>query len=148
MPYRPRLAGAPATLPASAHSPHVAQPPLARTTVMGPGLEKTPHRGIMEPPKISNSGDHASWKRDVANWVDFIVASSEKGEELSSKGRLRTIRTISSRLFSRLWTSWPSNRQWSLVTRLIDWSNRVSNCTRKSNETLSSLRNSVHWPCI
>ncbi len=29
---------------------------------------------------ISNWSDFASWKRDVANWVDFIIAGSEKGE--------------------------------------------------------------------
>ncbi len=58
---------------------------------MGPGLEKTPHRGIMEPPKISNSGEHAHWKRDVANSVDFIVAGSEKGEDKLFKSLRATL---------------------------------------------------------
>ncbi len=47
---------------------------------MGPGSEKYPQRGVIEPPKISNSSDLASWKRYVANWVDFIIAGSEKRE--------------------------------------------------------------------
>ncbi len=45
----------------------------------------------MEPPKISNSSDLASWKRDVANWVDFIIAWSEKGEDRICKSLRATL---------------------------------------------------------
>ncbi len=58
---------------------------------MGPGSEKSPHRGIMEPPKILNSSDLASWKRDVSNWVDFIIAGSEKGEDRIFKSLRATL---------------------------------------------------------
>ncbi len=58
---------------------------------MGPGSEKSPHPGIMEPLKISNSSDLASWKLDVANWVDFIIAGSGKREDRTFKSFRATL---------------------------------------------------------
>ncbi len=65
--------------------------PLHHTTVMRPGSGKSQHRGIMEPPKISNSSDPASWKRDVANWNYIIIAGSEKGEDRMFKSLRATL---------------------------------------------------------
>ncbi len=45
----------------------------------------------MEPPRISNSSDLASWKRDVAHWVDFIIAGPEKGEDRMFKSLRATL---------------------------------------------------------
>ncbi len=75
----PRTAPALLNLLRSVHTLH--QQPLRHTRDMGPGFEKSPRRAIIEPPKISNSSDLASWKRNVANWVDVIIAGSEKGED-------------------------------------------------------------------
>ncbi len=58
---------------------------------MGADSEKILHRGIMEPPKISNSSDIASWKRDVVNWVNYVIAGSEKGEGRMSKSLRATL---------------------------------------------------------
>ncbi len=122
----------------------------------------------MEPPRISNSGDHANWKRDVAIWVDFIFAGSEKGED-------RLFESLRATLACQLYNVGLNNsQQWQVdyaqlqgtidykqddqvkavqqiidlvaveppmvaVTRLIDSFNRVSNCTRKPTEALSNF---------
>ncbi len=91
MPYHLATYSAGFTQPSAylCHTKH--QQPLCHIKVIGSGSEKSPHRGIMEPPKISNSSDLASGKRDVANCVDFIIAGSEKWEDKMFKSLHATL---------------------------------------------------------
>ncbi len=48
---------------------------------MGPGMEKSSHRGIADPPMFSPDKDYCSWRKDIANWVDLIKMGAEEGED-------------------------------------------------------------------
>lgn len=135
---------------------------------MGSSSEKVSHRGIMESPKISKSGDHAKWRCDVVDWVNFIIAGSERGDD-------RVFKSIRATVSCQLYNNGLNNFQkrqvdyvqlqgtidyksddqvktvqqvidlvavespMVVVTPLIHLFNHVSNCTRKPTEALSNL---------
>ncbi len=47
---------------------------------MGPGMEMSLPRGIADPPMFSPDKDYNTWRKDVANWVDFIKLGAEVDE--------------------------------------------------------------------
>ncbi len=135
---------------------------------MGPGTDKLTQRGIADPPMFSPNKDQYIWRKDIANWVDLIKVGAEEGEDKLYKTIFKTLgRQLYSRGLPQAQKSIVDHAQEIgkidykqsdqvaavqdivdliavdppivVVSRLIESFNRVSNCRRKKNESLSSF---------